>query len=146
LYTRATLLKSKDLRNLMNWNFDWVKLNSANSEIYKLTLNEKILGLVKHEWQNENHFRIANIEISPSNIGSKGNFKNAAELLFAYSALMSFKYNKGAYNGFLAFKSKGRLIKHYEKKYNAQLVFRENMIISPKNCKTLIKNHLKIEI
>jgi len=67
-------------------------------------------------------------------------------LLFAYSALQSFRLNNSAYKGFLAFKSKGMLINHYLEKYNAELVYRERMIISPKNCELLIKTHLKIEI
>jgi len=140
------LATKNNLKSLQNWNFDWVKLFKTESSIYKLQIEKEILGLVKLDWENEDHFNLSNIEISPSNIGSKGQYKNTADLLFAYSALQSFKLNKGGYKGFLAFKSKGKLINHYSKKYNAELVFRERMIISPSNCKLLIQKQLKIEI
>jgi len=135
-----------DVKKLKDWNFNWDELFSKKSTIYKLQLKDQIIGLVKHHWENEEHFNLANIELSPRNIGSKGQYKNAADLLFAYSALQSFKIYKKGYKGFLAFKSKGKLINHYVKKYKAELVFRDRMIISPRNCKILIKENLKIEI
>lgn len=140
------IARKKELSTLKEWNFNWAELHSKKGKIYRLKLKSEIVGLIKLEWQNEEHFTLANIELSPINIGSKGKFSNAAEILFAYSALMSFKLNKGAYKGFLAFKSKGRLIQHYTNKYNAELVFRDRMIISPTNCRILIKQHLKLEI
>jgi len=143
---KIILAIKKSLKKLKNWNFAWSELYSNKSTIYKLEINEEIVGLIKLDWENEDHFNIANIEVSPNNIGSKGKYKNASDLLFAFSALQSFKLNKAGYKGFLAFKSKGKLINHYIEKYNAELVFRERMIISPKNCKTLIKNQLKIEL
>jgi len=141
-----TLARKKELKNLENWNFNWFELCSARSAIYKLQSEGETIGLVKLDWENENHFNLANIEVSPDNIGSKGKYKNAADLLFAYAALLSFKLNKSQYKGFLSFISKGKLINHYIEKYNAELVFRERMIISPRNCKSLIEKQLKIEL
>lgn len=135
-----------DLETIKNWNFDWVELYSSKAQFYKLVYKSKINGLIKIKWENPEHFILDNIELAPKNVGTKGEIKNAAELLFAYCALLSFNLNKGPYKGFLSFKSKGSLIKHYSKKYKAELVFREMMIISPSNCKLLIKNHLKLEI
>lgn len=140
------LASKKNLKNLENWNFDWFELYSSRSTIYKLHIKKEIIGLLKLEWENEYHFNLANIELSPINIGSKGKFKNVADILFAYAALQSFKLNKAEYKGFLAFKSKGKLINHYIEKYNAELLFRDRMIISPSNCKLLIMKQLKIEL
>jgi hypothetical protein len=143
---KILVASKKSLKSLKDWNFNWLELYSTHSTIYKLQIEKEIIGLAKLDWENEDHFNLANVEVSPDNVGSKGQYKNAADLLFAYSALQSFKLNKNAYKGFLSFISKGKLISHYIEKYNAELVFRERMIISPKNCKALIEEQLKIKL
>jgi len=47
---------------------------------------------------------------------------------------------------YLAFTSKGELIPHYEKYYYAELVYREKMIIFPRNGKKLIRKFLNLKI
>jgi len=58
----------------------------------------------------------------------------------------SFELNKGNYKGYLVFTSKGVLIEYYQKKYNAELIFRERMILSPEKGKELILNYLQINL
>jgi len=66
--------------------------------------------------------------------------------LISYACLKSFELNKGNYRGFLVFTSKGSLIEYYQKKYKAELIFRERMIINPEVGKQLIKSNLNIEL
>jgi len=66
--------------------------------------------------------------------------------LISFACLKSFELNKGNYKGFLVFTSKGTLIEYYQKKYNAELIFRERMIINPNIGKRLIKTNLEIDI
>jgi hypothetical protein len=87
-----------------------------------------------------------NIEIAPSNYGSKGKYINAAQILMSYACLLSFEFNKGPYKGYLTFISKGRLIDHYVEKYNAELVYRERSQINPINGLKLIKKHLNLDL
>lgn len=89
---------------------------------------------------------LKNIEVAPWNYGSKGKFKNIVEILISLACLQSFEFNKGNYKGFLVFTSKGKLIEYYQQKYNAELIFRERMIINPKIGKQLIRTNLKIDL
>lgn len=138
--------KKSDLNKLNNWKFKWIDLyDSKNSKIYKLK-TEDIEGLMKIEFFESDFFEMKNIEVSPSNFGSSGKFINVAQILISYGCLLSFELNKGPYNGYLSFISKGELIDYYIKEYNAELAFRERMYINPYEGLKLIKKHLKIEL
>ena len=136
-----------DLRNLSkSWKFDWLELNTTKkSKIYKIK-TDRIEGLIKITFVDDDFFEMMNIEVAPTNYGSKGKFINVAEILISYASLLSFKLNKGNYKGYLCFISKGKLIEYYIKKYNAELVYRDRMIISPSNGLKLIWKHLKIKL
>lgn len=138
--------KSAELKRLQNWQFNWVELaKSKNSETYKLQTQE-LEALLMIEFIDEEFFEMKNIEVAPSNYGSKGKYVNAAQILMTYACLLSFEFNKGPYKGYLTFISKGRLIDYYIEKYKAELVFRERMQINPINGLKLIKEHLNIEL
>ena len=128
------------------WKFDWKLLYSRNSQIFKLVYEDEIQGLLKINKVDVGYYEMSNLEISPSNYGSKGKFNNVAGCLISYGCLLSFQLNEGNYKGHLAFTSKGELIPHYEKHYYAELVYREKMIIFPINGKKLIKKYLNLEI
>lgn len=128
------------------WKFDWKSLYTKNSQIFKLVYEEEIEGLIKMTKVDEGYYEMSNLELSPENYGSDGKFNNVAGCLIAYGCLLTFQLNTGNYKGYLAFTSKGELIKHYEKYYYAELVYREKMIIFPKNGKKLIKKYLNLEI
>lgn len=128
------------------WKFNWKSLHSKNALIYKLEYEDEIQGLLKLTEVDEGYYEMSNLELSPNNYGKKGNFDNVAGCLIAYACLISFQLNSGNYRGYLAFTSKGELIKHYEKNYFAELVYREKMIIFPKNGKKLIKKYLNLKI
>ncbi len=101
--------QKSELKKVKNWNFQWSKLFDNHSWIFKLVCKSEIIGLIKIKWENPDHFVLANIELSPDNIGSNGTYKNATEILIAYSALLSFKLNKGPYKGFWHLPVKGIL-------------------------------------
>lgn len=135
-----------DLKMLKNWKFDWIDLhNSKTSNIFQLK-TEEIEGLIKIEFVDPDFFEMKNIEVSPTNFGSKGKYLNIAQLLISYGCLLSFELNKGPYEGYLSFISKGELIDYYIKEYNAELAYRERMYINPIEGLKLIKKHLKIEL
>ena len=128
------------------WNFNWKSLYVKNSLVFKLTYDSEIQGLLKMIQVDEGYYEMSNLELSPSNYGSKGKYDKVAGCLIAYASLLTFELNNGSYKGYLAFTSKGELIPHYEKHYYAELVFREKMIIFPKNGKRLIKKYLELKI
>lgn len=135
-----------DLKNLNEWKFDWISLfDQDDSTVYKLQSGE-IEGLLMVEQIESEFFELKNIEVAPKNYGSQGHSTNVAQLLMSYACLLSFELNKGPYKGYVSFVSKGELIDYYIEKYNAELIFRERMIISPVNGLKLIKQHLKIEL
>lgn len=129
-----------------NWKFNWKQLFTSDAKFYKLFFNELVQGIIKLEEENESYYVLKNIEIAPWNFGSNGKFKNVAEILMSFACLKSFELNKGNYKGFLVFTSKGNLIEFYQKKYQAELIFRERMIINPEIGKKLILSNLKIDV
>ena len=138
--------QKSDLKKAKKWKFDWIELyEPKNSKIFQLK-TEDVEGLMKIEFFESDFFEMKNIEVAPSNYGSNGKFINVAQILISYGCLLSFELNKGPYNGYLSFISKGELIDYYIEKYNAELAFRERMIINPHEGMKLIKKHLKIEL
>ena len=146
---KASILKAddNDLESLSkSWKFNWLELNKTkNTQIFKIE-TIKIEGLIKLQFVDLDFFEMKHIEVAPTNYGSKGKFINVAELLISYACLLSFKLNKGNYRGYLTFISKGKLIDYYINKYQAELIFRERMIINPSNGIKLIRKHLNIEL
>lgn len=144
--TSGEILKARrnDLKGLKEWKFDWVELGkSKKSNVYKIETQE-IEALLIIQFIDDEFFEMKNIEVAPSNYGSKGKYVNAAQILMSYACLLSFEFNKGPYRGYLTFISKGKLIDYYIEKYNAELVFRERMQINPVNGLKLIKKHLNL--
>ena len=129
-----------------DWKFNWKQLYDSKAKFYKVNYEDQTQGIIKLEEENDLYFVLKNIEVAPWNFGSKGKFNNVAEILISFACLQSFELNKGNYKGFLVFTSKGKLIEYYQKKYNAELIFRERMIINPNIEKQLIKTNLKIDI
>lgn len=145
---KAEIFKANnaDLKKLKGWNFNWSELTkSKKSQIYKLQTQE-IEALLMIHYLDDEFFEMKNIEVAPSNYGSKGKYINAAQILMSYACLLSFEFNKGPYKGYLTFISKGRLIDYYVEKYNAELVYKERMQINPINGLKLIKKHLNLDL
>jgi len=128
------------------WKFNWKQLFNSEAQFYKIVFEDEVQGIIKLEEENSAYYVLMNIEVAPWNYGSKGKYNNVAEILISYACLKSFELNKGNYRGFLVFTSKGNLIEYYQKKYKAELIFRERMIINPEIGKQLIKSNLNIEL
>ena len=134
------------MKSLKNWQFNWFELTKTpESKTYKLQTQE-IEALLMIEFIDNDFFEMKNIEVAPSNLGSKGRYVNAAQILMSYACLLSFEFNKGPYKGYLTFISKGRLMDYYIEKYQAEFVFRERMQINPINGLKLIREHLNLEL
>jgi plasmid maintenance system antidote protein VapI len=136
--------KLEDLQLLKKWKFDWSENIINGGLCFKIVKDDKIQGLLKLEWENGEYVIMKNIETAPHNFGSKGKFVNIAEILISFACYQTFKLNFGPYKGYLGFIGKGALIEYYEKKYNAQLVFKERMIIPPNSGAQLVKKYLGI--
>lgn len=143
--TISSFLKT-DIEQTKGWKFDWKELYDHEAQLFKLVYKRKIQGIIKLEEENEAYFVLKNIEVSPSNYGSAGQYTNVAEILISFACLKSFELNTGHYKGFLVFTSKGNLINYYQQKYGAELIFRERMIINPQRGRNLIEEHLKINL
>lgn len=128
------------------WKFNWKQLFNSEAQFYKIVFEDEVQGIIKLEEENSAYYVLMNIEVAPWNYGSKGKYNNVAEILISYACLKSFELNKGNYRGFLVFTSKGNLIEYYQKKYKAELIFRERMIINPEIGKQFIKSNLNIEL
>ena len=138
--------KSDILGLSKKWKFNWTRIFADDHLTFKIVKDNEIQGLLKLEWENEEYVIMKNLEVSPSNFGSKGQFCNIAELLISFACLQTFKLNTGGYIGYLAFTSKGSLIEYYQQTYGAELIFRERMIVAPKAALKLIQTHLKINL
>ena len=137
----------KNIKGLdSKWKFNWNQLFNSSALFFMVMYDEQIQGLIKLEEENASYYVLKNIEVAPWNYGSKGRYKNIADILMSFACLKSFELNKGNYKGFLVFTSKGNLIEYYKKKYNAELIFRERMIISSHIGKQLILSNLGIDL
>ena len=135
-----------DLIELSKWKFDWVDFyESGDNRIFQV-LTEEIEGLMKIEFVGPEFFEMKNIEVAPSNYGAQGRYTDVAKILISYGCLLAFELNKGPYQGYLSFVSKGKLIDYYIQEYNAELAFREQMFISPSNGIKLIRKYLNINL
>lgn len=140
-------LRESDLDHLgADWKFNWKELYTTKTKFYKVIFEREVQGIIKLEEENSSYYVLKNIEVAPWNFGSKGKFKNIAEILMSFACLKSFELNTGSYKGFLVFTSKGVLMEYYERKYNAEPIFRERMIINPEAGKRLILLNLEIDL
>lgn len=142
-----TAATKEDIVNLnKSWKFNWSEIYKDDQLIFKTIKDDEIQGLLKLEWENDAYVIMKNVEVSPSNYGAEGQYANIAELLISFACYLTFRLNKDEYIGYLAFTSKGNLIEYYQEKYDAELVFRERMIIAPQSALKLIRTHLKLNL
>ena len=83
-----------DIKSLSpQWKFKWEEIYQSDQLTFKLVKDEEIQGLLKLTWENDEYVIMENIEVSPSNFGSKGEFVNVAELLISFACYQTFKLN-----------------------------------------------------
>lgn len=116
-----------------------------NSWFYQIVLDHKIQGLLMLSTIDDQMLVMNNIEVAPYNYGKNGKYDFVAGCLIAYACLLSFKWGKEDYIGYLSFDSKTQLLKLYREKYGAIQVGKQKMFIPPDSGKRLIKQFLNQE-
>lgn len=139
----------KDMPKKKNgWQFTWSTLyKTEGAKFYKLSLinnSDQIEGMLMLSIMYDEMVYMNNIEVAPQNLGKKGKYNNIAGCLIAYGCLKSFELGKNAYQGYLTFESKTKLIPLYENKYGATLAMGQRMFIEPEAGLKLIKEYLKL--
>lgn len=80
------------------------------------------------------------LESAPFNIGNNKLYEGVAGNLVAYACRLSFQYG---FDGFVAFTTKTKLIKHYEKTLGAYHLGGQKMIIPTDSSKALVLKYFK---
>ena len=135
-----------DLRNVTKknrWNFNWKnELKQTDRVVYKLIITGKqseIQGLVSISDKTD-HYYLNLAESAPFNFGKQKKHEGVGGNLFAFCCKKSWDDGN---EGITAFKSKTKLIAHYEQTLGAVHIGNHNMIIYPKEASILIKKYFK---
>jgi len=113
--TEVLPLTTKDLKSISksDWLFDWrTEAKNKDKSVYKLTIIENpnvIQGLISLQDKGD-HIFMHLIESNKFNRGAKKMYIGVPGNLVAYACKLSFD---SAYDGYLSFESKTRLIEHY---------------------------------
>lgn len=131
----------KGVTKKAGWKFDWkgeAKLNDRN--VYKLTIqgNRNIIQGLLSISDYENHIFMHLIESAPFNFGKPKLYEGVPGNLVAYACKVS--WEKG-YQGFVAFVSKTKLIRHYEETLGAYCIGGQRMAIGTEAAAKLIKQY-----
>ncbi len=125
------------------WNFDWKsELNNDLTEVFKLTIvhNAQIIQGLLSLQREQDHIFMNLLESAPFNIGNNKLYEGVAGNLVAYACRLSFQYG---FDGFVAFTTKTKLIKHYEKTLGAYHLGGQKMIIPTDSSKALVLKYFK---
>jgi hypothetical protein len=147
LNTVLTEASLTDLRGVFKkvgeWHFNWrAELKLADRKVYKLTIEDEpdvLQGLVSISDRND-HFYLHLAESAPVNYGVNKLHEGVGGNLFAFCCKLSLDNGN---DGFIAFKSKTKLIKHYEETLGAVHIGNHNMIIYPEKALILIDKYFK---
>lgn len=127
------------------WKFNWKQLYKEEGMFYKVVTRnfpDQIEGLVMFSLIDKERIYMNNVEVASHNYGKKGRYDFVAGCLIAYGCILSLKYGKNYYIGFLTFESKTSLIGLYQNKYLVTLAVKRIMFIEPVNGQILIKKYL----
>ena len=123
--TKYSVAQASELKNLKKagWNFNWSAKDLANTDIYKLTLENdgNIQGLIAvTDFPKDKALYINLAESAPHNIGRTKQYEGVGGHLFAIAAKESL--DKG-YGGFLFLDAKNiDLVQYYQNKFGATLL------------------------
>ncbi|MEO6831142.1 MAG: hypothetical protein ABI378_02725 [Chitinophagaceae bacterium] len=133
----------KELNRKNGWQFDWAaEYKIPSREIYKLAIanNPNILqGVVSLEVKSD-HVYMHLIESAPFNIGKSKVYFGVSGNLVAFACKLSFQ--RGG-DGFVSFRSKTKLIDHYEKTLGAVHFGGHLMVISTVEALKLTNKYFK---
>lgn len=132
-----------ELSALEGWNFNWLNIELAQTDIYKLCIKDdnRIQGLVSvTEFKKDMAVYVNIAESAPHNLGKDKKFIGVGGHLFAIAAHISMKQG---YGGFVFMDAKNTdLVKHYAKTLGAVLLGRPHpyrMFINEENAAKLLK-------
>lgn len=116
--TDVHVLNKADLKNVNKsngWLFNWTTEHKlSDRQIYKLTIrnNPDIIQGLASIGDFKDHYYLHLVESAPFNLGKNKLYEGVPGNLFVFAFKIS--WDKG-YQGFISFKSKTKLIQHYEK-------------------------------
>lgn len=127
------------------WLFDWSIPHSNGYEIYELLIkgSEERQGLIalKHI-RDQLYTHIDVVESVPKNRGKNGKYQGVGAHLFAIACKLSWDVGN---EGFVQFKAKTDLVKHYRETLNAKNIDAQNMYIDSYAALNLIKTYFSEE-
>ena len=139
--TKADAAKLKE----DGWLFDWSIPHSNGYEVYELLLKgtEERQGLIALKHVRDQLYTHVNlVESAPTNKGSKGVYQGVGAHLFAIACKLSWDVGN---EGFVQFKAKTNLVKHYQETLNAKNIDEQNMYIDSYAAINLIKKYFSEE-
>ncbi len=149
--TEVIPVTKADLKTVLKkngWNFKWKHfLLIPEVQVYKLVIKDDpdkvIQGLISFK-PEDGFIELLHIENAPHNFGAAKEYDGVCGNLVAFGCKTSFDMDFG---GYVAFTAKTKLVDHYIKTLNADLIpGRSRLAIFPKNAKKLVnlyfKNHL----
>ena len=127
------------------WLFDWSIPHSNGYEIYELLIkgSEERQGLIalKHI-RDQLYTHVDVVESAPKNRGKKDKYQGVGAHLFAIACKLSWDVGN---EGFVQFKAKTDLVKHYRETLNAKNIDAQNMYIDSHAALFLIKTYFSEE-
>lgn len=137
-------VSSKDLKNITKkngWKFKWaLEFKTSDRAVYKLVIRDNIhiiQGLISLTPTSDNVYMHL-IETAPFNFGKNKLYKGVAGNLVAFACKQSF--HRGT-DGYVSFRSKTKLIKHYEETLGAVHFGGQLMIIDTQAALVLIDKY-----
>jgi hypothetical protein len=141
--SRFTIKDSKQTIKKNGWNFNWKsELDNDINEVYKLTIvgNPDIIQGVLSIRKESDHIFMNLLESAPFNIGRNKLYEGVAGNLVAFACKLSFQF---AFDGFVSFTAKTKLINHYEETLGAYHFGGHRMIIATESSKKLVEKYFK---
>jgi len=142
--TEILAVTKEDLKGITRkggWNFNWrAEEKLSDRKIYKLTIqgNRNIIQGLLSISDYKDHIFMHLIESAPFNFGKPKLYVGVPGNLVAYACKVS--WEKG-YDGFVAFVSKTKLIRHYEETLGAHSIGGQRMAIGTEAAAKLIKQY-----
>jgi hypothetical protein len=135
-----------DLKKVLKkngWFFIWKKELKRNPNVYRLLKKKEqdiIQGLISYEIM-QGYLFMPLVEAAPHNFGSQKQYIGVLSNLVAFVCKQSFDMG---FEGIVSFKSKTKLIYHYEEKLGAELIGRfGEMAIFSNAAKRLVNSYYK---
>jgi len=138
-------LEPCDLKKILKrngWKFNWrMESKCPDRQLYKLLIrgDKAIQGLISIQVL-EKYVEMYLIETAPHNFGRKKKYSGVAANMVAFACKMSFEMG---FEGYVGFRAKTRLIRHYIDTLGAELLFKDRMQISEKAAEKLVNSYFK---